>query len=615
MSLVEAFTTALRARATDAKNPSKEAERLVMFVDGHLAEVSEVLGRFKPSGRLREDVEPLPASAYNDFYKWTMLPVMRAVETARGAVHCTVSVNVRDSELRSRLLHSAKTGTELFKHVSEEVYNMAARRFDRDRFVHVAKMRNVPGWDNDVVDSVCGPPDKPRCLAEEVAIDIGCRQPKMPSAMNKVLVQIYVGYDNRLREERVFFEATGAWHLVTWLETPLMQAVYDALLREEMRHRSWPLGVASETAADDSGWYSLRMQTCWTRSSCPGVGGSDKEAASSSRRVYSDDVWYPQWLADAMIRCVKSTDAAIKAKLKTVLMTGRRTGGMPLILLQELYHVHELKDDAGNSLNLGTSSVLAHYWLNDANVPLKIGPSGTHAHELQMVLGALLAEVDDELGCPLSSALSHALYFYLSLPLGDTKEPGRKVLMPFLPDTLGTTSFLKTAAQLVVPRGKQKGEPLLDSFGTARHDSGDMANFQKLCKELGFKGGCMASEIGTADDLMKASKLGFVAMGAGGFFGDSENAWDSSVRNISMAAKMLRVYEGPELRRTSSHPMKTGDSSSGGAGKFEADGLLSAAEVAELQRRAAALAACEIKVKPAELQARFEELVDKFLPQ
>ena len=32
-------------------------------------------------------------------------------------------------------------------------------------------------------------------------------------------------------------------------------------------------------------------------------------------------------------------------------------------------------------------------------------------------------------------------------------------------------------------------------------------------------------------------------MGAGGFFGDSENAWNSSVKNISMAAKMLRVYE------------------------------------------------------------------------
>eukprot|EP00971_Amphidinium_carterae_P013313 262387-Amphidinium_carterae.1 len=75
-----------------------------------------------------------------------------------------------------------------------------------------------------------------------------------------------------------------------------------------------------------------------------------------------------------------------------------------------------------------------------------------------------------------------------------------------------------------------------------------------------------------------------------------------------MAAKMLRVYAGPELARTSSHPMKTGDST----GKFEADGLLSIEDMAKLQSRAEAMRAADIKVSRDELRSRFEAALRQF---
>jgi len=568
MSLLERYIAVLQNRATNAELPSQEAERLLQFTQDHLQELGPVFNRFLLSGRLRKDVDPLPACAYNDLYKWTMLPVMRAVEAAHEGVYCTVSVNIRDVELRQQLLQSAQSGTSLFKCVEGEVRNMACRVFDRDRFARVVEERNVPGWDGSTFDLVCGPTGSPRQLAQEVSVQTTGTAPRLP-AKDTVLVQLFVAHDNRLGEDRVYIEATGPWSLVTWLETPLMQAVYEALLRDKMRRKYLQQDDAAVDEDADAGWYA-------------------------------------EWLAEAMIRCVKSTDATIKAKLRTVLMSGRRTGGVLLIMLQEHYHCYQLKDEADSSLNLGTSNVLAHYWLCDAGVPLKVGPSGTHAHELQMVIGALLADLDDAVGCPLSSVVSHALYFYLSLPRGNTKEPARKPLMPFLPDTLGTEAFMKTAAELVVPHGIQKNEPLLDAFGTARHDSGDMATFKKVCQTFGFKGGFMASEIGSAEDLQQASNLNFVAMGAGGFFGDSETSWDSGSKSISMAAKMLRVYAGPELARTSSHPMKTGDST----GKFEADGLLSIEDMAKLQSRA--MRAADIKVSRDELRSRFEAALRQF---
>ena len=117
-----------------------------------------------------------------------------------------------------------------------------------------------------------------------------------------------------------------------------------------------------------------------------------------------DGEWYPGWLAGALARCARSTAAARATGLRGALFSGRRTGGLPLLLLQAMFCADELRaDDADRTpLLLGTSSVTAHYWLRDCGgaVPAALVPkvSGTHAHELSMVLSAVLGELDDALG-------------------------------------------------------------------------------------------------------------------------------------------------------------------------------------------------------------------------
>merc|ERR1719502_1264414 len=117
----------------------------------------------------------------------------------------------------------------------------------------------------------------------------------------------------------------------------------------------------------------------------------------------------------------------------------------------------------------------------DAGVPpeLVAKASGTHAHELSMVLGALLGDIDDQAGMPLSQIVGHALYFYKSRPQGDVRDAARKPLMPMLPDTLGTKAFMAAAAKLKVPAGPMKDDAILNIFGAARQDSGGLDGFKK----------------------------------------------------------------------------------------------------------------------------------------
>lgn len=288
-------------------------------------------------------------------------------------------------------------------------------------------------------------------------------------------------------------------------------------------------------------------------------------------------------------------------------MTGRRTGGLPLMLLQGMFIHSMLKDDKGDPLSLGTSSVTAHYWLKDAGVEGELLPpaAGTHAHELSMVSSAIFGETDDKAGVPISQLISHMLYFLRSRPRGDVREAKRKALMPILPDTLGSKAFFRTAKRLKVPMGPHKGEPVLDIVGAARQDSGSLEAFARLARDFGFAGGLMASEVEVPGNLMDASALGYSTFGAGGFFGDSEKAWSKDGSNISMAIKVLVVHVNGQ--RTAIDPVKTGDPSTGGEGKFEADGLMDPSRLEALKARTRVMQEAEGKLSDEELQELFEQ--------
>jgi len=571
MAEVEAPLASALERALDdglkagGAGPEREAYAAALaFVQGRRADVSKALKHFGLSGYLADGAS-LPASTYNDFYKFTMLPVGIATEASRsGGVRCTFSVNVRDSDLRKRLLAAMAGGEgELHREVVSALSGLAKRRFDRDLFQRAIDDYKIP-LDAAALDAVCGTVGAPRFLCDEVDIDPSRGAPGTPKSRGGVLVDLFVAEDAKLGERRVYIEATGPWHRVTWLETTLMQAVYDALMRVGKRgHFGAP-----------------------------------------------DEAWFPRWLAEAFARCVRGVAAAEQSGLRGALFTGRRTGGLSLMMLQGMYYQHAF----GRSL--GSSSVTSHYWLKDSGVSAELIPrcAGTHAHELSMVLGAVLGGVDDEVGAPLSQVVGHMLYFFCSLPQGDVRQEGRKNLMPMLPDTLGTEAFMKTASVLTVPFGPHKGEPVLSVIGAARQDSGTMEGFKDLMGRFRFPGALMASEIEAAEDLPKAAQLGYALFGAGGFFGDSEKAWDPSKKNISMAVKVLRVHVGGTQSKY--YPVKTGDPSGHGEGKFEADGIMSPEALAAVKERTKRLAAADITVDTSpggQLQSIFKEELDKIL--
>jgi len=562
--LFTAFTKAL-----DSMEPNV-SELARKYVEKERVNVTRVLNLFKPDGNLASGI--VPASCYNDLYKWTMFPVVTTVEKGcKGDVRCTFSVNIRDVDYRKQLYDSAsgKTSPELYKSMKASLEGLLQREFDRDAWSWCIDKCKIPGWDQTVLDSVCGPEGTPRMLIQEFKADQGSNVPSKPG---NVLVDCYVAHDEKLQEERVYIEATGPWHRVTWLETSMMQCVYDVLLRDRKRQE---------------------------------YGTSD------------DGDWYPKWLAEAFCRCTRSVAAAVESGLKGALFTGRRTGGLSLMMIQGMYTQAAFKTSEGQSMMLGSSSVTACYYSLQAGVPAELvpAPAGTHAHELSMVISAILGEVDDKAGMPLAQVIGHILYFYKSRPQGDVKEVARRALMPMLPDTLGTNAFMKTASKLKVPVGAHMGDTVLSVIGAARQDSGSLEQFKQICEQFDFKGPLMASEIETADDLFKARDNGYKLFGAGGYMGDSEKAWDKSKANISMACKVLRVYvEGTKVKSEYT-PTKTGETSQSGMikeGKFEADGHLSAAEIAALKARAQLLADATPKLSDEELQALFVETLGRF---
>lgn len=269
---------------------------------------------------------------------------------------------------------------------------------------------------------------------------------------------------------------------------------------------------------------------------------------------------------------------------------------------------------------LGSSSVTAWALSLDAGVPKELvpKPAGTHAHELSMTIGAILGEVDDKAGMPLSQIIGHMLYFYKSRPRGDVREDSQKPLMPMLPDTLGSGAFMKTATKLRVPYGPHQGQRILSIIGAARQDSGGLDTFKALMDEYKYEGALMASEIETAKDLFLAREQGYKMFGAGGFMGDSEKAWDKDKANISMACKVLRVYVQGEKVKSEYTPVKTGETGDEGKikeGKFEADGQLSTEELKSLRERSQLLANAECKLSEDELQALFVETLGKFVTE
>jgi len=346
-------------------------------------------------------------------------------------------------------------------------------------------------------------------------------------APGQVAIAVFMELDSKTGENRLHIEATGEWCRVSYLETTMMQAVYQVVLQKHLKERGCTFG---------------------------------------------------QWLYEALFRFYLTTTfaGANCPDMTGFLFAGRRTGHFLLLLLQAL-----LAKRIPGSKIAGTSSFDAWYVLTRMGFENIIPPVGTHAHELQMGAQALFAKFDlnpaNPAFLPFSATISAYLYYL-------TAHRGGAGPMPMLPDTVGSEAFLKAAAAFMVHPvidGKldtTQWVSLLSLMTSARQDSGKLKTFREILEKYGCKCSLFASEIDDLKTLLEAYSLGYKFFGAGGALGDSEKVWDvtgEKAFSASMAVKIVRMWlldptTGSWVRCR--YPVKLGDGED--LAKVTADTLL-----------------------------------------
>lgn len=553
--------------------------------------IARILKHFDDNGNVKSDSEPdlepdimrffKSATWFNDLYKWTMYPVMRFIEKQEKfgskPIHVKFQVDIRESTVRDALKDPV-----VQKKVLEALHKLSDRTFERDIFEQVSKEKgNILSKED--IDAICLKDGQPRKLVQVVSDQQDAHVPE-DGVVIRCFYDENLHYDVPKKEPNdtitkvgtpglLVIEAEGPWHLVTWLETSMMQCVYETYLKHQLQEGE-----------------------------------------------------YQPWLSKALLRCATSVAYTRIMQMwggpTPALFTGRRTGGLPFLILQNLFFVDHFKQFVPPKMVegvlkpqppqptismykkeneqlvkipeiieeattcLGTSSVDAVLFLrtlllepddgetrelmSKVTLPNVLPFVGTHAHELSMVLSVLYHNLDvNPLQLPFSQVLGH--YLYEELVRKKTLGP-----LPMLSDTLGSPAFVIAASILLL-----NNCVFLSFVNSARQDSGDLVDFEHVLDLIGYKGGCMASEIDDTATLLKASLLTkYNTFGAGGYFGDSNKVFDKRGINISMAVKVVRVecaYKENEVVGHPPHityvqkedgtlmcigyPIKTGDSS------------------------------------------------------
>ena len=526
------------------------APLLGQWMKSRKAEINSILAMFDEQGRC---LNPISATAFSDLYKWTMMPVIRKLDP-EGKVRVTFGVDLRDEAMRAAI----KAKPLLRQRIHEALQGLELRPFSPDVFSSILQEGRA---------TILSAADI-AMFSKGFLVDKGGVKPYGVNyvqtaddvSAGRITISFYENPDAEYKagEKGVFFiEATGPWHRITWLETSMMQCVYEAKLRFDLEEK----GIS-----------------------------------------------YKKWLYGALLRCAKSVIYTRlvqgSSAILPALFTGRRTGGLLFLLLQNFFFADHFnqsgplynggkKGSFGSTNAIGTSSCDSWFILKSLGLPC-LNPVGTHAHELSMVISVLFPQLDQNpQHLPLTQVIGHYLYYELV-----AKKTGGAMTM--LPDTLGSRAFLKAATYLQV-----EGEPFLKKIKNARQDSGDLKDFLDNMTDFGFTGTKMASEIDDTSTLLEAAKLGYDSFGAGGFFGDAEKVWGSKkASSNSMAVKAVRVqYKSKDSVHTIpymkamedgtviGYPVKIGDPSSRkkpelAEGKLSLDKNLDSATIEAIKRYA-----------------------------
>ena len=554
MSIIEQFTAAMQQTSDprfmrngwystgQPREMMTEREKFHKFVEENWTDISRVMAQFTihpETGKIvNADGTELSGTTFNDYYKLSMLMSIYHQQMLSGGVAITTfAVDIRDTELREMF---AKDADGITQAVIYALDALKLRRYDYN--VILATVAGKPFEDfykSDAAKAIFFNPDgkTPRTL---ISAEVPAGAPVYPGtcifnckitpdmlASGQVAIAVFMAPDAKTGENRLHIEATGEWCKDSFLETTMMQAVYQVALQKHLKERGCTFG---------------------------------------------------QWLYEALFRFYLSTTfaGANCPDMTGFLFAGRRTGHFLLLLLQAL-----LAKRIPGSKIAGTSSFDAWYVLTRMGFSDIVPPVGTHAHELQMGAQALFAKFDlspqNPEFLPLSACISTYLYYL-------TAHRGGPGPMPMLPDTLGTGSFLKAAAAFMVHPMKDgqldttQWVSLLSLITSARQDSGKLNAFIEILKRYDCKCGLFASEIDDLKTLLEAYALGYKFFGAGGAMGDNEKVWNVTGEiafSASMAVKIVRAWlldptTGSWVRCR--YPVKLGDGTD--LAKVTADSLL-----------------------------------------
>lgn len=258
----------------------------------------------------------------NDFYKWTMEKVFNEIAQRHGPQMVKFLVDFRTPRVSKMVMESL----ELQQKIRNALSSLASRPHDR------ATLTSIP---NSKVSGFFESCELPDTLADPLIRNCTVDLSQM-SQKSKPVISFYIGPDCYGKVGPII-EICGRHEYASWLETSVLQVLFEIIRREDNQTR----GISEVDALFES-LYRTHL---------------------------------------SMI----ATDGTPESLKTAIYMAGRRTQGPLFLLLANLYL------DQFSEKFKGTSSVWAWNVLtNVLRIPLrKFVPMGTHAHELSMLLGGM----------------------------------------------------------------------------------------------------------------------------------------------------------------------------------------------------------------------------------
>ncbi len=265
----------------------------------------------------------LDSTMGNDYYKWTMAPVFVQIAQRHGPQKVKFLVDFRSTRVSDMIRRSP----ELQQKIRNALSSLASRSHDS-----AATLSSIPN--QRVSEFFKHHHYLPDTLADPLIRDSTVNLMEL-SPDSKPVIAFYLGPDC-FGNIGPIIEICGRHEHASWLETSVLQVLYEIIRREDNQARN-----ISEVKALFESLYRTHLS-------------------------------------------MVAIDSTSKSLITAILMVGRRTQSPLFLLLANLYLDHFSEKFKG------TSSVWAWNVLNNVlGITLKFNLMGTHAHELSMLLGGM----------------------------------------------------------------------------------------------------------------------------------------------------------------------------------------------------------------------------------